>query len=327
MKRILTIILMCAICISLFPATLAQAQEIEVTRIQGSDRYITAVEVSKNTFKESRFALVAYGGNYPDALIGGTLAVQLKAPILLTEKDGIRPEAIEEMNRLGVKKIFVLGGEAAVSNKVFQELKKVTSDVERLSGRDRYDTSNRINEVRYKNRPDLRQDAIGDLSTYVSGTNFPDALAAAPLYGQTKAGDTILNYLRLARPGRDVAPFIAIGGSKVVRHSFDQGGPWNYQYRIAGRNRYETAVEIAKQYPKELDKTVDTVILTNGTNYPDALSSAPLVASRNACLLLTHPQDLPEATKSYIKNNKIQKVIVIGGENSVSAKVVQELVK
>ena len=45
----------------------------------------------------------------------------------------------------------------------------------------------------------------------------------------------------------------------------------------------------------------------------------------NAPVLLTQKDALNESTKKYLKDNGIEKVVVIGGENSVGEKVVKEL--
>src|SRR3712207_7997206 len=42
--------------------------------------------------------------------------------------------------------------------------------------------------------------------------------------------------------------------------------------RIAGQNRYKTAIEIAKAYKPVLNKDINTVVLVDGTNFPDALA-------------------------------------------------------
>ena len=85
-------------------------------------------------------------------------------------------------------------------------------------------------------------------------------------------------------------------------------------------------MELAKRYPEFINKNIDTIVLTNGTNYPDALAAAPLTGSRNAALLLTRPDSLPSETKNFIKSKNIKKVIIVGGEKSVSNNVVKELV-
>lgn len=305
------------------------AREWQVTRISGKDRYDTSVEVSRRTFSHARYAIVASGENFPDALIGGTLGAQVLAPILLTSKNSIRQDTLEEIERLNVDKIFILGGTAAVSASIEKDLKLI-APVERLAGKDRYETASLISEKRYELRTNQEEFVVGDGAYFVSGTNYPDALAAAPLIGQTDKPETsLMNYLYPLRPGEDAAPFVAFGGPAAIYHSYDHNYPEEWgekpEYRIYGANRYGTAVEIAKKYPEIADIYPRTIILTSGTNYPDALSAAPIAPVTMGAILLTDPNHLPKETRDYIKESEIWKLVIIGGENAVSQKVIDEI--
>lgn len=304
-------------------------REWQVTRISGKDRYETSIEVSRRTFPHAQHAIVASGENFPDALIGGTLASQILAPILLTSKNSIRKETLAEIQRLDVEKIFILGGTAAVSSSVERKLADI-APIERLAGRDRYGTAEEIAFKRYDLRTMQEEYAFGDGAYFVSGTNYPDALAAAPLIGQTDRPDTsLMSYLYPARPFSDPAPFTVFGGPSAIFHSYDFEDPgyWDEmpEYRIYGANRYGTAVEIAKKYPQFTDIYPRTVILVDGTNYPDALSAAAISPMTMGAILLTNPNYLPEETKNYIKESEIWHLVVVGGESAVSEKVVNEI--
>lgn len=294
---------------------------VEVHRIAGSNRYQTAVNISSSTFDKSDYAIIASGESFPDALIGGTLAVQLKAPILVVQKTSVAQELLLELKRLEVKTIYLLGGEGTISKGVESILAEEVSSVIRIAGADRYETAKMIGSVRHSIKSELTgSQIVGDLRSYTSATVFADALAAAPFVGQILLGpppDVLIEPLILAQQNDDLLYYRVFGGQQSV--------PGESNNRISGANRYATAVEIAKLYPKELNKNIDTIILVDGTNYPDALAAAPLVGSKNAALLLTSPSSLSKETKLYIDQNKIKNVIVVGGENSVSNAVINEL--
>ncbi|NMH75177.1 hypothetical protein HF078_19035 [Bacillus sp. RO2] len=71
-----------------------------------------------------------------------------------------------------------------------------------------------------------------------------------------------------------------------------------------------------------MDKA-ETVIIANGSNFPDALSGAPLAYKLNAPILLTSGKDskLTESTKIRIKELGARKAIILGGESAVSSEV------
>ena len=115
----------------------------------------------------------------------------------------------------------------------------------------------------------------------------------------------------------------------LIRHEWvdEENGDEHefYTGRIAGQNRYKTAIEIAKAYKPVLKRSIDTVVLVDGTNYPDALASGTVATMNNGAILLTEPGKLNEDTKAFIQENNIQNVIIVGGEKSVSKNVENEL--
>lgn len=87
--------------------------------------------------------------------------------------------------------------------------------------------------------------------------------------------------------------------------------------RIAGQDRYETAVSISKNgWPK-----ADTVILATGTDFPDALAGGPLAYKENAPILLTRATTLHELTEKEIERLEAKKVVILGSTGAVSKAV------
>ncbi|MDO5649738.1 MAG: cell wall-binding repeat-containing protein [Gallicola sp.] len=320
MKSLLKISLYIVLSIMVYapPSHAAIATE----RISGKDRYDTAVAMSKYQFSKSDYVILASGENYPDALAGGALAAQEKFPILLTGKTNLPTIVTQELKRLNPKTIYLLGGTAAVSTSVENTLKQ-NYKVIRVYGPNRYETMIEINKIRY----DFANPGwhfMADTSAWVSGTNYPDALSAGPLVGQLyNPGYPEPMFFYLARPGENAqGASMVIGGPSVV---YDTAPLSEFHDKIYGPNRYATAVEVAKRYKTTLNKNVDTVFLASGESYPDALASSPLVASRNAALLLTRKNQLPKETRDYLQKQKIQKVVILGGTGAVSENVLQEV--
>lgn len=93
--------------------------------------------------------------------------------------------------------------------------------------------------------------------------------------------------------------------------------------RLGGLNRFETSLEIAKEYSSA---PLDSVILTSAFDFPDALSGSVLAYKNNAPILLVEKTD-NAATLNYVKNNlkATGKIYVLGGETVVPATVVNSL--
>ena len=121
---------------------------------------------------------------------------------------------------------------------------------------------------------------------------------------------------------------------------------------IAGNNRYETAVNVAKRQGLTMldkDATVNNIVLVNGKSLVDGLSAAPLAVNlgayqankggsvdvkKSSPLLLTETDSLPKATKDYLveltneiapKDLKKVKINLVGGESVLSKSLVDEL--
>ena len=105
-----------------------------------------------------------------------------------------------------------------------------------------------------------------------------------------------------------------IGGINSVNAKPENSVRWS------GKNRYRTSLEVAKGGYKN----PSTVILASGEKYADALSASNIANRYNAPLLLMSKNSMDSEIISYIKTN-INRVIVVGGEDSITNKVLQVL--
>ena len=91
------------------------------------------------------------------------------------------------------------------------------------------------------------------------------------------------------------------------------------QQRIAGEDRYETAMKVADQM--ENAGAFDTIFVATGTNYADALSVTPLAKQQKAPILLVNAAHEDEVIQ-YIKDNVASydaQIFIVGGTSVVSA--------
>ncbi|MDO5689225.1 MAG: cell wall-binding repeat-containing protein [Tissierellia bacterium] len=294
-----------------------QKEKYEVTRISGDNRYETAMQGSE-MISQAGIAVIASGDNFADALFGGPLASEVSGPMLLTSKDHLPTGMADVLKSLGVKLIYLLGGENTISEKVVAELEDLGYGVTRIAGENRVETAARIN----KEAATLRGiKVLGDTpSIFVSGSDFADALSAAPyafLLQKSAGYGRFVPYTDFLYE-RD----LVIGGRNSVPGEGEKE-------RIAGDNRYETALKVADAHKALLKENKDIdlkkVIIVDGTSYPDALAAGPCATYTNAVILLTSPNKLSPGIAEFIEENEIHRVTIIGGENSVSEEVEKEL--
>jgi N-acetylmuramoyl-L-alanine amidase len=90
--------------------------------------------------------------------------------------------------------------------------------------------------------------------------------------------------------------------------------------RIDGSNRFAVASNISARW-----KQADTVVLANYLAFADALTATPLAYKLNAPIFLTHPNQLSIETVNQLKSLKVKNVVIVGGQGSVSEKIVSEI--
>ena len=293
-------------------ADTANSADSKVERISGTDRYETCVNISKKAYKSSEVAILASGQKIQDALASGGVAAKLKAPLLLTQKDRLPSVVLDELKRLNVKKIILVGGQESISRSLENQLDNIYK-VERVSGRDRYETSIKLAEVINK---DNKQENI-----IVNG-NTVDALTAGAVAAKLNRSIILTNGVNLPEgANRVVNPAspnnIIIGGISSINIEGLKGE------RIGGSDRYETSTKIAEKY--YAGKT-NKALLANGVNSIDALSAINLVVSENAPVLLTAYDSLDNDVSKFLENNT-NKVYVLGGYQSISDDVYKNIEK
>ena len=315
-------------------ATVTKTTQKAITRLAGeqpyANRYGTAVAISK-TESSAVNVVLANGTNFADALAGVPFAFEKKAPILLTSKDIIDAGTIAEINRLGAKNVYILGGVGAVSDKVVTAIKqkctKVTN-VERVFGNSRFGTATAI--AKKLNFPTE--------VFFVCSDNFADALSigsvaarkGAPIIYLTKNGalnpDTEA-YLKDMK-GKIGTAYV-IGGTGVISDEMAAKaakacGRSTYT-RIAGANRYETCTSVNTTFKSLL--TADGICIAKGSTFPDALAGGVYSAKTAQPLFLADGKYLIDCQKSYLKTKNPAKLTAFGGTGAVTDELIGVIAK
>ena len=180
----------------------------------GRDRYDTVNQLLKgSTNYQAENIILVSGENFADSLIGTSLAKKLNCKIIITQNNEIDQTIKNEFfntntkQRAKVNNVYIVGGEKSISKNIEQQFSTVAK-VQRISGRDRYDTSLQ-----------LAKEIGNDKYTVVSGENFADNLVAIP-YSYTNNSTIVLtssksisNNLKSLIKNKD---FTIVGGEKSV---------------------------------------------------------------------------------------------------------------
>lgn len=294
------------------------------SRIAGKDRIDTAIEISKKYYNKSDSVLVVRSDLFPDSMTSSTLAKLKDAPILLNPSKELDKRVSDEIKRLGAKEIIVVGGKASISDQVINSLSAFDADknVERISGTDRYETSEKVA------RKVMTIAKNSGKAVVASGEDFPDALTAGAF--ASREGYPILlvrkndipNQIKRALTDLGIKETYIAGGYKMVSKSVESNIPKAIE-RLAGKNRYETSIEIAKSKFKNSTET----FVASGEGFADALVISPIAGKYNASVLLVNKTDNNDKVKDYISNFGIDRITGVGGESSIPEKVLYGLIK
>lgn len=95
-----------------------------ITRLAGSNRYGTSAAVAKKFFSgKSGNVVVAYGGNFPDGLAGGPLAMATGSPLLLgCNTNSAMSPVVNFTISQGTSGGYVLGGSSLVNSSILNRM-------------------------------------------------------------------------------------------------------------------------------------------------------------------------------------------------------------
>lgn len=191
-----------------------------------------------------------------------------------------------------------------------------TLDADRVAGSNRYETAEKIASYQF----------TGSAANVViaSGVNYADALAGVPLAAALKApillcdGDSLnqatVNKIKELKSKK----VYILGGTGAVSANVEKQlkSLGLTTERAAGKNRFETAVNIAKTMAKVTNKTPTSVFVVYSNNYPDAISAGPAAAATGSPILYIAGNGEPETqTANYLKSIKsgLKDTYIVGG--------------
>ena len=148
------------------PAAVDKIDGYKVERLFGNSRYDTNLAILEEAGVTGDSIIVATGKTFADSLS----ASAAKLPILLVKPDETLNDA-QKAVLTGMKNIYIVGGDGAVSASYEAEL-KAFGTVTRVYGDSRYDTSVEIAKTFCKD---------AEKAVVASGKNFPDGLCGGPL--------------------------------------------------------------------------------------------------------------------------------------------------
>ncbi|CZR81221.1 N-acetylmuramoyl-L-alanine amidase LytC precursor [Clostridioides difficile] len=298
----------------------------KVKLIAGDDRYATAVAIAKQT-KYTDNIVIVNSNKLVDGLAATPLAQSKKAPILLASDNEIPKVTLDYIKDIIKKspsaKIYIVGGESAVSNTAKKQLESVTKNVERLAGDDRHTTSVAVAK------------AMGSFKDafVVGAKGEADAMSIAAKAAELKAPIIVNGWNDLSADaiklmdGKEIG---IVGGSNNVSSQIENQladiDKDRKVQRVEGETRHDTNAKVIETYYGKLDKLyIAKDGYGNNGMLVDALAAGPLAAGKGPILLAK--TDITDSQK-----NALSKKLNLGAEvtqigNGVELTVIQKIAK
>lgn len=194
-----------------------------------------------------------------------------------------------------------------------------TDNTLRLGGKDRYETAAKIAQQGWQ---------TSEYAVLSAGMNenLVDALTAAPLAKAKNApillteGKALNAFAKQELTRLGVTTVYVTSGSGVIQKPvLDQLAKMGISVKsVGGKDRFETAINIAKELP-----AANELVVTTAWANADALSVASIAAAKGMPILLTDAQSINSSVNTYVDSikTKVAKTYVLGGTGAVSESV------
>ncbi|WP_336250303.1 septal ring lytic transglycosylase RlpA family protein [Stomatohabitans albus] len=303
----------------------ADAQET-ISRVSGPGRIDTAAAAGLHQRDSASTVIIATANDWPDAIASTVLANDKDAPLLLTEQHQLPSATVNAIRKLKPSRAIVLGGKAAVSDKVISQLKGMKLPVERISGANRVETAAKV--AREAGPADSGQVVI----TAGWGDNaWSNAIAASALGASDNEVPTLLvnkdevpaasaEAIKALKPSTAVV----VGNKNSVSDAvMDQLKAMGLRTtRVSGNSQYDISAKILTQN-WDAFKSTTKVVFASGESFADGLAAGALAAHIDAPMMTVPKDKLGSVSAGLLRNwnSPIQSGVIVGGTAATSATV------
>lgn len=286
--------------------------------LAGQNRFDTAIAISKERFEKADSAdAVVLVGQYSivDGLAAAPFAKAANAPVLFSRFDSIDKNTVEEIGRLlgkdSAKKVYIVGGENTISAKVHDQLvKELNYRVERIEGRDRYETSRKLAD-----KLSATTHRTSSSVEIVGGRAEADAMSISAVAARDLAPIIVVPQKQLDYATKEYlnknyktgVDYNIIGGVNSVSAQVEKDLVAITDHekgvkRFAGDNRQLTNAEVINAFYNKAEGLF--VAKSDTKSLVDALAAAPLAGANKSPILLA-TKKLEDAQKTALRNHVV----------------------
>ncbi len=311
------------------PQRIRTTSKPRAKRIRARGTVDTANALSESVFSTGTVqAVVLVSKDRPaDALCSAGLAGTVKGTVLFTESRCIPRTTLLEIQRLGVKKVYVVGDRTAVSYTQDELLRALGMSVKRLWGADMYGVSARVaSEIATLtgipgNKPVFVVNPASLSDALVVGPVAYDR--AAPIVYTKSVGMPAVVKGTLANLG--VARVQVVGGAVEVpdRVLISLSANGITPTRLAGdKDRNIRAAQFANAAQRRGWTQADTVGIASVRDFRTAIGSASMLGRKDGVVLFGSADSLPVGTVNALKSRSasIDSIDVLASPDGIRAR-------
>lgn len=297
--------------------------------LDAEDAVDAAVALSRITFETSEYAFIGRDDVFADTLSSVAAQGIAGAPLLLTQTGAIDERVSEELDRLGVTSIIILGSHQAIDPVVETQLIATygPDHVTRIGGPSRIETA-----------ADLASELAPSAATVVMMRAYPDAgadqsqayadaLSAGPFASSMELPSllTTTDYLhdatRAYLESAGVEQVIMVGGEEAIAPPVEDAllAMGITVQRIAGETRWDTAILVANAMGITDAADANRIILSEAGAVSEPLWAAGFAAAAHGAVyqspvILADGPLLPPETISFIADGLISNALRLSNE-------------
>lgn len=204
---------------------------------------------------------------------------------------------------------------------------KVQSTLNRIEGRDRFAVANKVMEEYYQNSKKV---------LLVSANKFPDNISSTVMsQGQIPILYTYSDKLDASTEkllkSKDLDEVIIIGGEKSVSNDVQKHIENDLNIKVVRYDGYDRYAVNTKIVSEKFDSKIadkQNLVIASGEVFADAINATSLAQKHNAPILLVSENKISNYAKDYLQsfqNGNIGQIFVVGGQKTVSDKVLEEI--
>ena len=285
--------------------------QFEREDIVGEDRYETMVKISEKRWTKSKEAVLVNSSSMLDATSASPFAYKNDIPMFFIEQDNLNTTIKDELIRLNVEKVYLIGGELSIDKAVERSLNELSIKTERIAGENGFDTTLLLAKEVMKGN---NQKSIALVNKEYG---VPNGISFVPIAQKNNIPiimikedneDEILEFAK----ENDIEEVYILGSTEQISKSLEN--EFKKTIRINGKDRFDTNKQIIQEFYNSND--LKHVYITKGgintqADFLNTLSISQIAARENAPVILSR-DTMDKDLLTFLEDSNIKKISEIG---------------